>query len=202
MTTTIFSDKEIISKLLKSGEYVLERDGWSQMKPEYFIEAGYPKSFIDPLVSTFHSDGTIKGSLWKNDSCYYWHRVWCDLLEEIRYKTKIDDLTTIPLTEFLDLVNNTKVIYKDVRIYDKEHKETGRKTVVLEGNHIMKKFNEVYISEASGVYYLTFLRALVELFEVEAGTALGRGFQAGEYITVIHKHLGINKDDFGEVVEK
>ena len=105
---------------------------------------------------------------------------------EIRYKTKIDDLTTIPLTEFLDLVNNTKVIYKDVRIYDKEHKETGRKTVVLEGNHIMKKFNEVYISEASGVYYLTFLRALVELFEVEAGTALGRGFQAGEYITVIH----------------
>ena len=63
-------DKEIIADLLKSGKYELERDGWSQFKPEYFIECGFPKSFIDPLISTFVSDGTWKGSLWKDESCY------------------------------------------------------------------------------------------------------------------------------------
>ena len=60
------TDKEIISKLLKSGEYELERDGWSQFKPDFFIELGFPKSFIDPLITTFVSDGTWKGSLWKD----------------------------------------------------------------------------------------------------------------------------------------
>ena len=61
------TDKEIIADLLKSGKYELERDGWSQIKPAYFIELGFPKSFIDPLISTFVSDGTWKGSLWKDE---------------------------------------------------------------------------------------------------------------------------------------
>ena len=60
------TNKEIIADLLKSGKYELERDGWSQLKPEYFIECGFPKSFIDPLITTFVSDGTWKGSLWKD----------------------------------------------------------------------------------------------------------------------------------------
>ena len=60
------TDKEIIADLIKSGKYELERDGWSQLKPEYFIECGFPKSFIDPLITTFVSDGTWKGSLWKD----------------------------------------------------------------------------------------------------------------------------------------
>ena len=56
------TDKEIIADLIKSGKYELERDGWSQLKPEYFIECGFPQSFIDPLITTFVSDGTWKGS--------------------------------------------------------------------------------------------------------------------------------------------
>ena len=196
------TDKEIIADLLKSGKYELERDGWTQLKPEHFIEAGFPKSFIDPLVTTYVSDGTVKGSLWINDSCYYWHRVWCDLLEEIREKTKIDDLDSIPQKKFLDYVNDTKVIYKDVRVYDKEGNETGRKTQVLEGKYILQKFNDVYIDKATGVYYLSFLRALTGLFDLVARSALGRGSQAGLYIEAIHNHLGINKDDFGQVVIK
>ena len=60
------TDKEIIADLLKSGKYELQRDGWSQFPPDFFIELGFPKSFIDPLITTFVSDGTWKGSLWKD----------------------------------------------------------------------------------------------------------------------------------------
>ena len=59
------------------------------------------------------------------------------------------------------------------------------------------------IPESKGVYYLTFLRALTDLFGVKAGQDYhGRGFQAGYYVRAIHNHLGINKDDFGQVVIK
>ena len=57
-----------IADLLKSGKYVLERDGWSMLKPEHFIEAGFPKEFIEPLVETEKSDGTWKGSYWKDEN--------------------------------------------------------------------------------------------------------------------------------------
>ena len=67
----------------------------------------------------------------------------------------------------------------------------------------MEKFMGVYVPESKGVYYLTFLRALTDLFELKADQVYhGRGSQAGEYIRTIHKHLGINKDDFGEMVVK
>ena len=57
-----------IGDLLKSGKYVLERDGWtSGISTEYFIEAGFPKDFIEPLVETETSDGTWKGSFWKDE---------------------------------------------------------------------------------------------------------------------------------------
>ena len=47
-----------IGDLLKSGKYVLERDGWtSGISTEYFIKAGFPKDFIEPLVETETSDG-------------------------------------------------------------------------------------------------------------------------------------------------
>ena len=60
--------RETIAELLVSGKYKLERDGWTQCKPEYFTDEGFPNEFIEPLVKTFKSDGTWKGSLWKNDS--------------------------------------------------------------------------------------------------------------------------------------
>jgi len=57
-----------IGDLLKSGKYVLERDGWSMFEAEHFIEAGFPKDFIEPLVETQKSDGTWKGSYWKDEN--------------------------------------------------------------------------------------------------------------------------------------
>ena len=167
MTTIPFSDKEIIADLLKSGKYELERDGWSQMKPEYFIKAGFPKSFIDPLITTFVSDGTWKGSLWKDENKA--------IIAYNQLKSEAQKLTDKQVKQD----NWTKLIDQDV----------------------LKRFLEVYIHESKGVYYLTFLRALTDLFGVKAGQAYhGRGSQAGYYIRAIHNHLGINKDDFGQVV--
>jgi len=57
-----------IGDLLKSGKYVLERDGWTMFEAEHFIEAGFPKDFIEPLVETETSDGTWKGSYWKDEN--------------------------------------------------------------------------------------------------------------------------------------
>ena len=186
MTTIPFSDKEynadnlnkdldklmiqrIIADLLKSGKYELERDGWSQMKPEYFIEAGFPKSFIDPLITTFVSDGTWKGSLWKDENKA--------IIAYNQFKSEAEKLTVKQVKQD----NWTELIDQDV----------------------LKRFLEVYIHESKGVYYLTFLRALTQLFELKPSEVYhGRGSQAGEYIRTIHKHLGINKDDFGEMVVK
>tara|TARA_B110000014_G_C20098750_1_gene576341 strand:- start:1286 stop:1741 length:456 start_codon:yes stop_codon:yes gene_type:complete len=59
--------KEKVTEILKSGNFELERDGWTQYEPEYFYKAGFPKEFIDPLITTFKSDGSWKGSLWKDE---------------------------------------------------------------------------------------------------------------------------------------
>lgn len=163
------TDKEIISKLLKSGEYELERDGWSQFKPDFFIKLGFPKSFIEPLISTFVSDGTWKGSLWKDEDKGI--IAFNQLRNEAQKLTK----EQVKQDNWLDLIDQD----------------------------VLKRFKEVFIPESKGVYYLTFLRALTDLFGVKAGQAYhGRGSQAGYYIRAIHEHLGINKDDFGHVVIK
>jgi hypothetical protein len=61
------STKDRITEILKSGDFVLEADGWGELEPAYFYKAGFPKEFIDPLVTTFKSDGSWKGSLWKDE---------------------------------------------------------------------------------------------------------------------------------------
>ena len=156
-----------ISDLLTSGKYILERDGHTQVKPEFFIEEGFPKEFIDPIVKTYKSDGTWKGSLWKNDSGIIALR---EMQTEARKLTK----------EQAKDPNWTQYIDQDV----------------------LKRFLEVYIPEAKGVYYLDFLYALCELFGVKADGALGRGSQAGNCINAIHSHLDINRDEFGETFIK
>ena len=148
--------RETIAELLVSGKYKLERDGWTQFKPEYFTDEGFPNEFIEPLVKTFKSDGTWKGSLWKNDSGII------VLGEKQREARKLTE-------EQAHDPNWTKFIDQDV----------------------LKRFMDVYIPEAKGVYYLDFLYALCELFGVEAEGALGRGSQAGHCINAIHQHLGI-----------
>jgi len=161
------TDKEIIADLIKSGKYELERDGWSQLKPEYFIECGFPKSFIDPLITTFVSDGTWKGSLWKDEDKGI--IAFNELRNEARKLTK-EQLASNEWLQYID-------------------------------QDVVRRFEDVYIHESKGVYYLTFLRALTDLFGIKAGQAYhGRGSQAGYYIKAIHEHLGINKDEFGKVV--
>ena len=160
------TDKEIIAKLLKSGEYELERDGWSQFKPDFFIKLGFPKSFIDPLITTFVSDGTWKGSLWKDE-----------------------DKGLIAINQ----------IRNEAQKLTKEQLENGEWLQYIDQD-VVRRFEDVYIHESKGVSYLSFLRALTQLFELKTEYYNGRGFQAGEYIRKIHEHLGINKDDFGKVV--
>ena len=160
------TDKEIIAKLLKSGEYELERDGWSQFKPDFFIKLGFPKSFIDPLITTFVSDGTWKGSLWKDQ-----------------------DKGLIAINQ----------IRNEAQKLTKEQLENGEWLQYIDQD-VVRRFEDVYIHESKGVSYLSFLRALTQLFELKTEYYNGRGFQAGEYIRKIHEHLGINKDDFGKVV--
>jgi len=160
------TDKEIIAKLLKSGKYELERDGWSQYKPDFFIKLGFPKSFIDPLISTFVSDGTWKGSLWKDE-----------------------DKGLIAINQ----------IRNEAQKLTKEQLENGEWLQYIDQD-VVRRFEDVYIHESKGVSYLSFLRALTQLFELKTEYYNGRGFQAGEYIRKIHEHLGINKDDFGKVV--
>ena len=160
------TDKEIIAKLLKSGEYELERDGWSQFKPDFFIKLGFPKSFIDPLITTFVSDGTWKGSLWKDE-----------------------DKGLIAINQ----------IRNEAQKLTKEQLENGEWLQYIDQD-VVRRFEDVYIHESKGVSYLSFLRALTQLFELKTEYYNGRGFQAGEYIRKIHEHLGINKDEFGKVV--
>ena len=162
------TDKEIIADLIKSGKYELERDGWSQIKPAYFIKLGFPKSFIDPLISTFVSDGTWKGSLWKDE-----------------------DKGLIAINQ----------IRNEAQKLTKEQLENGEWLQYIDQD-VVRRFEDVYIHESKGVSYLSFLRALTQLFELKTEYYNGRGFQAGEYIRKIHEHLGINKDDFGQVVIK
>ena len=160
------TDKEIIADLIKSGKYELERDGWSQIKPAYFIKLGFPKSFIDPLISTFVSDGTWKGSLWKDE-----------------------DKGIIAMNQ----------LRNEAQKLTKEQLENGEWLQYIDQD-VVRRFEDVYIHESKGVSYLSFLRALTQLFELKTEYYNGRGFQAGEYIRKIHEHLGINKDDFGKVV--
>ena len=160
------TDKEIIADLLKSGKYELERDGWTQYEPDFFIKLGFPKSFIDPLITTFVSDGTWKGSLWKDEDK--------GLIAMIQIRNEAQKLT-------------------------KEQLENGEWLQYIDQD-VVRRFEDVYIHESKGVSYLSFLRALTQLFELKTEYYNGRGFQAGEYIRKIHEHLGINKDDFGKVV--
>jgi hypothetical protein len=39
-----------ITRLLKSKKYVLIRDGWQILRPGYFLQAGFPETFIKILV--------------------------------------------------------------------------------------------------------------------------------------------------------
>ena len=158
--------QETISKLLKSGKYELERDGWTQYEPDFFIKLGFPQSFIDPLITTFVSDGTWKGSLWKDE-----------------------DKGIIAMNQ---LRNEAQKLTKEQPKQDN--------WLDLIDQDVLKRFSEVFIPESKGVSYLSFLRALTQLFELKTEYYNGRGFQAGEYIRKIHEHLGINKDDFGKVV--
>ena len=162
------TDKEIIADLIKSGKYELERDGWTQYEPAYFIELGFPKSFIDPLITTFVSDGTWKGSLWKDQD------KGIIAMNQLRNEAQKLTKEQVKQDNWLDLIDQD----------------------------VLKRFNEVFIPESKGVDYLRFLRALTKLFELKTEYYNGRGFQAGEYIRKIHEHLGINKDDFGQVVIK
>ena len=160
------TDKEIIADLLKSGMYELERDGWTQYEPDFFIKLGFPKSFIDPLITTFVSDGTWKGSLWKDE-----------------------DKGIIAFNQ----------IRNEAQKLTKEELENGEWLQYIDQD-VVRRFEDVYIHESKGVSYLSFLRALTQLFELKTEYYNGRGFQAGEYIRKIHEHLGINKDEFGKVV--
>ena len=160
------TDKEIIADVLKSGKYELERDGWTQYEPDFFIKLGFPKSFIDPLITTFVSDGTWKGSLWKDQ-----------------------DKGLIAINQ----------IRNEAQKLTKEQLENGEWLQYIDQD-VVRRFEDVYIHESKGVSYLSFLRALTQLFELKTEYYNGRGFQAGEYIRKIHEHLGINKDEFGKVV--
>ena len=159
-----------ISDLLKSRKYKLERDGWTNFDPKHFLEAGFPKEFVEPLIQTWKSDGTYKGSLWKDDmKGIIAHREMQEAARKIGqdHKGKMPD-------------DWTNYVPKDV----------------------MEKFMAVYIPEQKGVYYLTFLQALERLFGVKARGCLGRGSQAGQIINVVHKHLGIDEDEFGQPFAK
>ena len=129
--------KERVTEILKSGDFELEADGWTQYAPEYFYKSGFPKEFIDPLVTTFKSDGSWKGSLWKDQN-----RALV-VLAKIREYENVDDIP----------------------------------------EDIVQEWNEVFIAEATGVYYLEFLYALAKLYGVEeAGASFnGRGFRASAY---------------------
>jgi hypothetical protein len=139
-----------IGDLLKSGKYILKRDGWSMPPPEYFIAAGFPADFIEPLVETIKSDGTWKGSLWK---------------DQVRALNVISKMQALPQDTKLDDIP-----------YD-----------------LVREFSQVYIAEQEGIYYLTFLRGLEQLFGLKARGCLGRGSQASEIIKVIHEHLGMEQ---------
>jgi len=144
------STKDRIAEILKSGDFVLEADGWSELEPEYFYKAGFPKEFIDPLVTTFKSDGSWKGSLWKDEG-------------------------------------RALAVLAKIRALPKGTKEEDIP------DEIVKEFNEVYVAEAVGVYYLTFLRELAKLFGVEeAGQGyIGRGFAASAYKEAIEAKVGL-----------
>jgi hypothetical protein len=157
------SMQKIVGDLLKSGKYVLVRDGWEQLKPEFFIEQGFPKELIYPIVKTYKSDGTYKGSLWKD--------------------------TTKGAVVHGDMTREVD------KLSDEQRKDP--EWLQLIDQKVLKRFLEVYIHEAKGVYYLDFLYALCKLFGVEPKSALGRGSQAGKCINAIHKHLDINLDEFG-----
>ena len=86
--------KERIAKILKSGDFVLEADGWTQYEPEYFYEAGFPEEFIEPLITTFKSDGSWKGSLWKDQD-----RALVVLAKIREYKT-VDEIPDEIVKEF------------------------------------------------------------------------------------------------------
>ena len=60
------NNKEIITEVLKSGDFVLEADGWGYYEPAYFLQAGFPVDFVEGITHTTKSDGTWKGSMWKD----------------------------------------------------------------------------------------------------------------------------------------
>lgn len=155
--------QKIIGDLLKSGKYILLRDGHTNYKPEMFVKAGFPKEFIDPIVNTWKSDGTYKGSLWK---------------DEIVGAVVHGDMT------------------REAEKLTKEQRKDPEWTKFIDQD-VLNRFIEVYIPEQKGVYYLSFLYAICDLFGVEADGAIGRGSQAGNCINAIHKHLDIDLDEFG-----
>ena len=159
-----------IGDLLKSGKYKLERDGWTNYEAKYFIEAGFPKEFVEPLIHTFKSDGTWKGSLWKDEN-----------------------KGIIALREMQEAAR---------KIADEHKDKMPSNWTDLVPKPVMEKFMEVYIPEQKGVYYLTFLRGLEKLFGLTAQGCLGRGWQAGAIINVVHKHLGIDRDEYGQPFAK
>jgi hypothetical protein len=154
-----YKTKERIAEILKSGDFVLEADGWGNYKPDYFLKAGFPKDFIEPLISTFKSDGTYKGSLWTdpNKGVLVWH-------ELAREAKKLTD-EQVSSNNWLDYVDHD----------------------------VVRRFEEVYIPEQTGVYYLSFLYDLAKLFGVEkAGQGyIGRGFTASAYKEAIEKAVGL-----------
>ena len=163
-----------IGDLLKSRKYKLERDGWTQFNASYFVKAGFPKAFIEPLIQTFKSDGSYKGSLWKDDMKGI--IAWREMSSAVR---KLADDHNL-----------------------KEGDPMPDDWTKLVPSSVLDAWNEVYIPEQKGVYYLDFLRALERLFGVKAEGYMGRGYQAGAIINAVHKHLGIDEDEFGKPFEK
>ena len=86
--------KERVTEILKSGDFELEADGWTQYAPEYFYKSGFPEEFIEPLIATFKSDGSWKGSLWKDQN-----RALV-VLAKIREYENVDDIPDEIVKEF------------------------------------------------------------------------------------------------------
>ena len=160
--------RETIAELLVSGKYKLERDGWTNFE-----------------VNSPAYDEVFKG-------------IPKEFLEPL-VRTHESDFS-LKGSLWKDVPRGAVALGDMRREADKLTEEQVKDPEWYKyiDQDVLKRFMEVYIPEQKGVYYLDFLYALEELFSVKADGTLGRGSQAGNIINAIHRHLGIDRDEFGE----
>ena len=159
--------RETIAELLVSGKYKLERDGWSYFE----VDSPAYNEIFKGIPKDF-----LEPLVRTNKSDFSLKgSLWKD---DVKGAIALGDMQC-------EARKLTKYQAKDPNWYKYIDQD------------VLKRFNEVYIPEQTGVYYLDFLYALEKLFNLDSPSFIGRGYQAGSIIRTIHKHLKISRDEWG-----